>query len=75
MRHDYPCADCDATLTVRPEGLALFGGGADGDWFMVKDVCGGAANAPASAGSFASDAWKTELVANSKRMISGAVQR
>jgi len=32
-----PCADRDATLTVRPEGLALFGGGADGDWFMVKD--------------------------------------
>jgi hypothetical protein len=34
----FPCADCTLPLAIRPEGLsAMFGGGWEGDWFMVKD--------------------------------------
>jgi hypothetical protein len=33
------CADCNATLTIRPDGFGTMLGmtGWEGDWFMVKD--------------------------------------
>jgi len=34
----FRCNDCNLLLGVRPKGLsAIFGGGWQGDWFMVKD--------------------------------------
>ena len=30
------CGDCEKTLTIRPTGFS-FGGGYQGEWFMVKD--------------------------------------